>query len=111
MRIGQNKGGLTIQRIDNKVSEHIWVIGQSMRIITSKGASPEQWNLLIDHGMSQISYLESNRPRSKWYMADSTDHSGEEFKAPLDMFMEVGLGQITYTFDDTPTMNRKHRQM
>jgi hypothetical protein len=48
MGIAQDKRGLTTQRINNKVRERVWVIAQSMSIINKQGASPEQWNLLID---------------------------------------------------------------
>jgi len=39
--IRQEKGGLRIQRIDNKVIERIWEIAQSMSIMNKQGASPE----------------------------------------------------------------------
>ena len=42
MVILQDKGGLTTQRIDNKVRERVWEIAQSMSIINKQGASPEQ---------------------------------------------------------------------
>jgi hypothetical protein len=48
MGIWQNMGGLTIQQIDNKVREHIWLIEHCMSIINKQGGGPEQWNLLID---------------------------------------------------------------
>jgi len=47
--IWQDKGGMTIQRIDNTVRESIWEIAQCMTIINEQGASPEQWDLIIDH--------------------------------------------------------------
>jgi hypothetical protein len=48
MGIWQDKSGLTTQRMDNKVMEHVSEIAQSMMIINKQGASPEQWNLLIN---------------------------------------------------------------
>jgi len=42
MGIWQDKGGLTTQRMDDRVRECIWEIAQSMRIINRQGASPEQ---------------------------------------------------------------------
>jgi len=48
MGIWQDKGGLTTQRIDNKVRQRVWESVQSMSIINKQGAGPEQWDLLID---------------------------------------------------------------
>jgi len=62
MEIWQDKGGLTTQRIDNKVRERICEIAQSMSIINEQGTRPEQWDLLIDCCVTRISELESKRP-------------------------------------------------
>jgi len=48
MGIWQDEGGLTTQRMDHKVREHVWEISQSMSIINNQGACPEQWSFLID---------------------------------------------------------------
>jgi len=48
MGIWEDKGGLTTQRIDNKVRQRVWEIVQSMSIINKQGAGHEQWDLLID---------------------------------------------------------------
>ena len=47
-RILQEKGDLTMQQNDNTVREHVWEIAQCMSISYKLGASPEQWDLLID---------------------------------------------------------------
>jgi len=49
MEIWQEKGGLTTLQKNNKVRGHGWEIAQCMRISNTKGASPEQWDILIDH--------------------------------------------------------------
>jgi len=107
MGIWQDKGGLTTQRIDNKVRERVWEIAQSMSIINKQGAGPEQWDLLIDRCITRISELESNRPLWKWYMADKTNLDGQKLKAALDEFAEVGLRQRMNRLEETPTKKRK----
>jgi len=42
MGIWQDEGGLTTQRIDNKVRECVWEITQSMSIINKQGTGPVQ---------------------------------------------------------------------
>jgi len=91
MGIWQNKGGLTIHRIDNKVREHIWEITQSMSLFNKQGTGHNQWDLLIDRYVSQISDLVSKWPLWKWYMADRTNLNGQELKAGLDVVVEFGL--------------------
>jgi len=91
MGIWQDKGGLTTQRMDNKVRQRVWEIGQSMSIINKQGASPEHWDLLIDRCVTRISKLESKRPLWKRYMADKTNLDGQKLKAALDEFTEIGL--------------------
>jgi hypothetical protein len=62
MGIWQNQGGLKTQQIDNKLSESVWEIAQSMSIINKQGASFEQWDLLLDCCITRISDVESRRP-------------------------------------------------
>jgi len=62
MGIWQDKGGLTTQQIDKKVRERVCEIAQYMSIINKQGTGPKQWDLLIDHCVTQISELESKRP-------------------------------------------------
>jgi len=107
MGIWQNMGGLTTQRMDNKVRERIWEIARSMSIIHKQGASPEQWDLLIYRCVTRISELESKRPLWKWYMADKTNLDGQKFKAALDEFAEVGLRRRKNRLEETPTKKRK----
>jgi hypothetical protein len=84
MGIWQDKGGLTIQRMENKVREHVWEIAQSMSLINTQDAGPEQWDLLINRCVTRISELESKRPRWKRYMADKTNLDGQKVKEALD---------------------------
>jgi len=107
MGIWQNKGGLTTQRIDNKVRERIWEITQSMSIINKQGAGPEQWDLLTDRCVTRISELESNRPLWKWYMAENTNLNGQKLKAAPGEFAEVGLRRRRDRAEETPTRKRK----
>jgi len=101
--IWQDKSGLTTQRIHNEVREHILEIAQSMSIISEQGASPEQWDLLIDRCVNRISDLESKRPLWKQYMADKTNFDGQILKAALDVFAEVGLHERKKRLKETPT--------
>jgi hypothetical protein len=73
MGIWQDMGGLTTQRIDNKVTERVWEIAQSMRIINMQGTGNIQWDLLINRFLIRICKLESTRPLWKEYMADVTN--------------------------------------
>jgi len=107
MGIWQDKGGLTTQRIDNKVRERVWEIAQSMNIINKQGAGPEQWDLLIDRCVTQITEPESKRPLWKQYMADKTNLDGQKLKAGLDEFTEVGLRRRKNRLEETPTKKRK----
>ena len=107
MGIWQDKGGLTTQRIDNNVRERDWEIAQSMSIINKQGAGPEQWDLLIDCCITQISELESKRPLWKQYMADKTNFDGQKLKAALDEFVEVDLRRRKNRLEETLTKNRK----
>jgi hypothetical protein len=107
MGIWQDKGGLTTQRMDNKVRERVWEIAQSMSIINKQGAGPEQWDLLIDRCVTRISELESKRPLWKRYMADKTNLDGQKLKAALDEFAEVGLRRRKNRLEETPTKKRK----
>jgi len=99
--IWQNKCGLTTQRIDNKVREHVWEIAQSMSIINKQGASPEQWDILIDRCVTRISDLVSKRPLWNRYMADKTNIDGVIVKAALDELPEVGLRQRKIMLKET----------
>jgi hypothetical protein len=107
MGIWQDKGGLTTQRMDNKVRERVWEIAQSMSIINKQGAGPEQWDLLIDRCVTRISELESKRPLWKRYMADKTNLDGQKLMAALDEFAEVGLRRRKNRLEETPTKKRK----
>ena len=107
MEIWQHKGGLTTQWIDNKVRECVWEIAQSMRINNKQGASPEQWDLLIDRCVTLLSDLESQRLLWKQYMADKTNHDGQKLKAALAEFMEVGLRPRKNRLEETLTKKRK----
>jgi len=107
MGIWQDKGGLTTQRIDNKVRECVWEIAQSMSIVNKQGAGPEQWDHLIDHCVTPISDLESKRPLWKRYMADKTNLDGQKLKAALDEFAEVGLCWRKNTLEKTLTKKSK----
>jgi len=62
MGISQDKGGLTIQRMDNKVRDCVWEIAQSRGIIIKLGAGPEQGDLRINRSVTGISELEFKRP-------------------------------------------------
>jgi len=106
MGIWQDKGGLTTQWMDNKVRERVWEIAQSMSIINKQGASPEQWDLLIDRCVTRISELESKRPLLKRYMADKTNLNGQRLKSALDEFAEVGLRQRGNRLEETPTRKK-----
>jgi hypothetical protein len=57
MRICQDKGGLTTQRMNNKVRERVWAIAKSMRIINKQGAGLKQWDLLINYCVTRISEM------------------------------------------------------
>jgi len=107
MGIWQDKGGLTTQRIDNKVREHFWEIAWSRSIINKQGAGPEQWDLLIDRCITRISELESKRPLWKQYMADKTNLDGQKIKAALDEFAEVVLCRKMNMLEETPTKKWK----
>jgi len=107
MGIWQDKGGLTTQRIDNKVRKLVWEIAQAMSIINEQGASPKQWNLLIDRCVTGISDLESNRPLWKRYMVEKTNLDGQKIKAVLDQFAESSLRQRKNRLEETPTKKRK----
>jgi len=61
MGIWQDKGGVTTQQIDNTMREHGWEIAQSMSKINEQGTSPEQWDLPINHYITEISLLASKR--------------------------------------------------
>jgi len=112
MGIWQDKGGLTTQRMDNKVREHVWEIAQSMSIINKQGAGPEQWDLLIDRCVTRISELESKMPLWKRYMADKTNLNGQKLKAALDEFAEVGLRRRknSVTAQEGTKVLRKYRR-
>ena len=107
MGIWQDEGGLTTQRIDNKVRERIWEIAQSMSFINKQGAGPEQWDLLTDCCITRISELESKWPLWKWYMADKTNPDGRKLKAALDELAQVGLRRWNNQLEETPTKKRK----
>jgi len=92
MQIWQDKGGLTTQQIDSKVRECVREIAQSLSIINKQGAGPEHGDLLIDHCVTPISDLASNRPLWKWYIADKTSLNGQKLKATLEQFTKGGLG-------------------
>ena len=107
MGIWQDKGGLTTQRIDNKVRERVWEIAQSMSIINKQGAGPEQCNLLIDRCVTGNSHLACKWPLWKQYVADKTNLAGQRLKAALDEFAEVGLRRRKSTLEDTLTNKMK----
>jgi len=111
MGIWLDKGALTKQRIDDKVRERVREIAQSMSIISKQGAGPEQWDLLIDRCIAQISDLQSKRPHWKWYMADMTNLDGQKLKAALDEFAEVGLHPRKNNVAETLTKKRKLMQV
>jgi len=101
--IWRDKGGLTTRQIDNKVRERDWEIAKSMSIINKQGAGPKQRDLLIDHCVTRINDLPSNRPLWKWYLANKTNLDGQKLKAALDEFAEVGLRWRTNRLEDAPT--------
>jgi len=107
MGIGQDKGGLTTQRIDNEVRECVREISQSTNIINKLGDSSEQWDILSDHCITRISDLESQRPLWKRYMADESNLDGQTLKAALAWNMEVGLRLRNHMIEETPTKQRK----
>jgi len=106
MGICQDKGGLTTQRIDNTVKEHVWDIGQSMSIINKQGGGTEQWDLLIDRCVTRISELESKRPLWIRYMPDTTNINGQKPKASRDEVAEVALRRRKIRLKETPTRKR-----
>ena len=105
--IWQDKGGLTTQRIDNKVKERVLEIAQSVSIINKLGAGPERWDLLIHRCVTRISELESKSPLWKRYMADKTNLDGRKLKAALDEFSEVGLRQRMNRVQESLTKKTK----
>ena len=107
MRIWQDKGGLTTQRIDNRVRERVWEIAQSMSIINKQGAGPKQWDLLLDHCVTGLSDLESKSPLWKQYMGDKINLDGQKLKAALDEFTEVSLHKRKIRLEETPTKKWK----
>ena len=106
MGIWQDNGGLTTQQIDNELRERVWEIAQSMSIINKQGASPEQWDLLLNRWVTRISELESPRPLWKWYMADKTNIDVQKLMAALDEFAQVSLRRRKNRLGDTPTKKR-----
>jgi hypothetical protein len=108
MGIRQDKGGLTTQRMDNKVRERVWETAPSMSIIDMQCAGPEQWDLLIDHCITRISELGSKRSLWKQFMADKTNLEVQKLKAALDEWAQVHLHQRKNRLEETPTKNRKH---
>jgi len=48
MVIWQQKGGLTMQRKNNKVREHVWMIAQLISISNKHSTGPKQLDLLFD---------------------------------------------------------------
>ena len=107
MRICHDKGGLTTQRMNNKVKERLSEIAQSMSIVNKQCTGPEQWDLVIDRCVTQISDLECKWPLWKWYNADMTNLDGENLKAALAEFADVGLHQRNDTLEETPTNKKK----
>jgi len=59
MESWQDTGGLTTQRIDNAVREHVREIAQSKSLLNKECAGPGQWHLLIDRWVAEISDMES----------------------------------------------------
>jgi len=55
-----------------------WDIAQSMSISNEQCAGPEEWDILIDHCVAQISDLAFNWPLWKWYMAEKTILNGNK---------------------------------
>jgi len=103
----QEKGGMTKQWKDNKVREHIREIAQYMRITNKLGIGPEKWDLIIDHCVTQISDMASQRPLWIWFMPDKTICNGQKLKVPLDKFTEVEYPQTKDRIDATPTKQKK----
>ena len=106
MGIWQDKCGLTTHLIDNEVRERIWDIAQSMSSINKQGAGPEQWDLLIDHCVTQISDLASQWPHWKWYMVAKTILDHQKINTALDEFADVGLHCRKNTLKETLTKKR-----
>jgi hypothetical protein len=107
MGMSQDKGGLTTQWIDNKVMERICEIAQSISIINKQGAGLEQWDLLINHCITQISKLESKWPLWKRYLAVKTNLNRWTLMAALDEFPEVGIRRRKNRLQETSTKKRK----
>jgi hypothetical protein len=105
--IWQDQGGLTTQRIDNKVRERIWEIAQSIRIINQQGAGLEQWDLLINRCVTRLSEQESKRLLWKWYIAIKTNLDGHTLKAARHEFADVVLRRRNNQLEETPTKKRK----
>ena len=105
MVIWDDRGGLTTQRMDNKVREHIWEIAQSMSIINKQGGGPKQWNLLIHRCITRISDPESDRLLWKWYITGKTNLDSQRLKAALDEFAEGFFRRRNKKFTSTPIKN------
>jgi len=105
--ISQDRGGLTTQRIDNKVRERVWEIAQYMSISNMQGAGPEQWDLLIHWCVTQTGDLASNRPLWKRYLADKTNLDVHILKKGLDKFVQVGVCQTKNRHGETSTTKKK----
>jgi len=72
-----------MQWIDNKVRECIWEIAQYMSIGHKLSTRPKQWDLLIDHGVTQISDLVSKWLLWEWYMVGKTILDGRSLQGSL----------------------------
>jgi len=107
MGIWQENGGFTTQWIQNKMREPIGEIAQLMSISNEQGTNLEQWDVLIDHCVSQISDLVSIRPLRKWYMADKTLLDGQKLKAALHKFAEVAHCGRNNWLEETQTKKSK----
>jgi hypothetical protein len=93
MGIPQNMSGWTTQRIDNTVRDHVWVILQSICIITKHVSGTEQWDLLFDYCITQTSDPESKITLWKRYIAEETNFAHQKLKVALDEFAEVRHSQ------------------
>jgi len=107
MGIWQDTGGLTTQRIDNKVREHVWDIAQSMNIINKQGGGPKQYNLLIDHFSTRMSDQASTTLLRNRYITDQTKLYCQKLKAARFGFAVVGLHWREIMLDETPTKKKK----
>lgn len=107
MRIWQEKSDLTTQQIKDNVRERIFDITQSMSIINKQGPGSAEWDLLINHFITQICNLATVLPLWILYMPPETDLDGQKLRPLLDEFTAVGFRRRKLRLYKTPTGKRK----